>query len=253
LDWIRNQVKLLDIDVKLSYCPELEELEKYDIVLNATGASSYSPDIYGANKITGFESVIACPKVSCEYHPGERKNEKVGEKVVIWGDHYAAADTATFLASIGKDVTVVTENKEFGSSIEVIHMYVLRKRFNQTDAEGLHSKPFKYPVKLVENSTIYQVGDGEVIVQNKEFERKSILADTVISCKLHPNISLYHELIEANVRVYNVGDAVKPRNLHAAVREGAEFGLNLDNDMLFNSNNAVMNSIPIDVLEQLKR
>ncbi len=253
LDWIRNQIKLLNVDVKLSYSPEIKELEKFDIVLNATGASSYAPDIYGADKIIGFEDVIACPKINCEYHPGNRKNLKVGEKVVIWGDHYAAADTATFLASIGKDVTIVTENKEFGSAIEVIHMYVLRKRFNQTDAEGLHSKPFKYPVKLVENSTIYEVKDGEIIVQDKEFKRESILADTVISCKLKSNTSLYNELISADIPVFNVGDSLEVRNLHAAVREGAAFGLNMDDNMLFNSNNAVMNHIPLDVLQQLKR
>ena len=59
--------------------------------------------------------------------------------------------------------------------------------------------------------------------------------------------------MEANVTVFNVGDAIMPRNLHAAVREGAAFGLNLDDDMLINSNHAVMSEIPIDVLAQLKR
>jgi len=253
LDWIRKQLKKLDIDIQLSHAPSVEELKTYDVVLNATGARSYSPDVIGAEKIVGFERVMACPKITCEYHPGERRNEKVGEKVLIWGDHYAAADTATFLASIGKDVTIVTENREFASMVEVIHMYVLRKRFNQTDAEGLHSKPFKHPVKVCENMTVYQVKDGEVILENKNFERTVIPIDTVVSCKLQPNLSLYDALLEAGVRVLNVGDSVRPRNLHAAVREGAAFGLNLDEDMLFNSNNVIMNAIPIDVLEQLKR
>ena len=253
LDWIRKQMKKLHIDVRLSHAPSVEELKTYDIVLNATGAKSYSPDVIGAEKIVGFERVMACPKTTCEYHPGERRNEKVGEKVMIWGDHYAAADTATFLASIGKDVTIVTENREFASSVEVIHMYVLRKRFNQTDAEGLHSKPFKYPVKVFENMTVYQVKDDEVILENNNFERTVMPMDTVVSCKLQPNLTLYEALLEAGVRVMNVGDSVSPRNLHAAVREGAAFGLNLDEDMLFNSNNAIMNEIPIDVLGQLKR
>lgn len=253
LDWIRKQLKKLDIDVQLSHTPSVEELKTYIVVLNATGAKSYSPDVIGAEKIVGFERVMACPKITCEFHPGERRNEKVGEKVLIWGDHYAAADTATFLASIGKDVTIVTENKEFASMVEVIHMYVLRKRFNQTDAEGLHSKPFKHPVKVCENMTVYQVKDGEVILENKNFERTVIPIDTVVSCKLQPNLSLYDALLKAGVRVLNVGDSVRPRNLHAAVREGAAFGLNLDEDMLFNSNNAIMNEVPIDVLGQLKR
>lgn len=253
LDWIRKQLTKLEADVRLSYAPSVEELKSYDIVLNATGAKSYSPDVIGAEKIVGFERVMACPKTVCAYHPGERRNEKVGEKVLIWGDHYAAADTATFLASIGKDVTIVTENREFASSVEVIHMYVLRKRFNQADAEGLYSKPFKYPVKIIENTTVYQVKDSEVVLENKSFERTVIPIDTVVSCKLKPNLSLFESLLEAGVRVMNAGDSVSPRNLHAAVREGAAFGLNLDEDMMLNPNNAFMNDIPIDVQGQLKR
>jgi 2,4-dienoyl-CoA reductase-like NADH-dependent reductase (Old Yellow Enzyme family)/thioredoxin reductase len=251
-DWIRYQIKSLNVDVRLSCSPTVDDLKSYDLVLNATGASAYVPQVIGEEKVTLFEDVIACPKVSCEHHPGERKNQRVGERVVIWGDHYQAADTATFLASIGKDVTIVTENREFASSVEVIHMYVLRKRFNQTDAEGLHSKPFKHRVKLVENTTVYAVSDGEVTLQDKDFNRKVIKADTVISCHVRPNIALFDALIEKGIRAINVGDSVSVRNLHAAVREGATFGLNIDDEMLFNSNNVMMTDIPIDVLGQLK-
>jgi len=52
--------------------------------------------------------------------------------------------------------------------------------------------------------------------------------------------------------VFNAGDAVRPRNLNAAVHEGAMFGLNLDEDMLLNPNGAVMNHLPLDVLGQLR-
>ena len=53
--------------------------------------------------------------------------------------------------------------------------------------------------------------------------------------------------------MFNVGDSLEVRELHPAVREGAAFGLNLDENMMLNSNNAVMNNVPIDVLQQLKR
>lgn len=252
-DWIRNQIKELGVDIRLGHAPEINELKSYDVVLNATGASSYVPQVIGEAKVVKFEDVIACPKATCEYHPGNRKNTKVGDRVIVWGDHYAAADTATFLASIGKQVTIVTEKKEFASSVEVIHMYVLRKRFAQTDAEGLHSKPYKYPVQIVESATLYEIREGEVTLQDNQFNRWTIAADTVITCHLRPNTSLYEELIKQGVTVINVGDSVRPRNLHAAVREGAAFGLNLDQDMLINSNNAIMNELPMDVLGQLKR
>ena len=56
---------------------------------------------------------------------------KTGEKVLVWGDHYAAADTAAALAGMGKDVTIVTDKKEFAASVEVIlsliHIYPQRR------------------------------------------------------------------------------------------------------------------------------
>jgi thioredoxin reductase len=239
--------------IRFCHPPSIAELKTYDIVLNATGASSYVPDVHGlADSVIPFEEVMACPKRGCEFYPaGDRKNRKVGERVLIWGDHYAAADTAAFLGAAGKDVTIVTEQPEFGSSVEVIHMYVLRKRFNQTDAEALDSKPYKYPVKINTNSTLYEIRQGEVVIQDKEFKRTTLQIDDIITCHTRPNLGLLHAMREAGVKVVNVGDALSPRNLHAAVKEGALFGLSLDDQLLFNANNALMNDLPLDVRIQL--
>ena len=163
-DWIRGQIKDLNVDVRLRTCPTVEQLKGFDVVLNATGASSYVPACIGAERAVPFEEAIACPKVTCPFHPQDRKMRKTGEKVLVWGDHYAAADTAAALAGMGKDVTIVTDKKEFAASVEVIHMYVLRKRFAQTDAEALHSDPFKHPVKVYENSTVYSIEPGKVVL-----------------------------------------------------------------------------------------
>lgn len=253
-DWIRNQIKELNVDVRLHCEPAVNDLKGFDAVLNATGASSYVPGCLGADKVLGFEKVVACPKVSCENHPGDRKNVKVGEHVLIWGDHYAAVDTVAFLASIGKQVTVVTEAKEFGSTVSLIHMYVLRKRFKQQEAEALVPKPYKYPVTIMTNSTVYEVKDGEVTIQDKNFTRSTLTGiDTVITCHLLPNRKLFDELKKQGILVFNVGDSVTPRSLHAAVSEGAKFGLNIDENMMINSNDAFMNDIPLDVLGQLTR
>ncbi len=251
-DWIRNQIKELGVEVRLKTQPSVDELKGFDIVLNATGASSYVPEVFGNKEsILGFEEVIACPKVNCEFHPGGRKPAKIGDKVLVWGDHYAAADTAAFLASIGKEVTIVTENREFGSTVEVIHMYVLRKRFKQTDAEALDSKPFKFPVRVIESSTLYEVRDGEVVVEDKNFKRTTLQIDTVVSCHTRANTELLDELKAAGIKVVSAGDSIRPRNLNSAVTEGAAFGLSLDENLLFNSNGAVMDNLPMDVLRQL--
>ncbi len=252
-DWIRNQVKELNVDVRLHTCPGVEELKGYDIVLNATGASSYAPECIGKERVVPFEEAIACPKVNCPYHPKDRTMRRIGEKVLVWGDHYAAVDTVTALAAMGKDVTVVTDRKEFGSSVEVIHMYVMRKRFAQTDAEALESKPYKYPVKVIENSTVYSIEEGKVVVMDKNFNRTELEIDDVVTCHTRSNTALFDELCAAGVPVINAGDSKSPRNLHAAVFEGALFGLKLEEKLLMNSNHSVIDNLPIDVFGQLTR
>ena len=146
LDWIRDQLLDLNVDIRLNHAPSVEELRGFDVVLNATGAVSYVPEVAGdASRVVPFEEAMACPKIACECHPGGRRMRKLGARVLLWGDSYAATDTAAFLADIGKQVTIVTENREFAADCEVIHMYVLRKRFAQGDAEVLHSRPVQAP------------------------------------------------------------------------------------------------------------
>lgn len=252
-DWIRNQIKELNVDVRMRTCPTVEDLKEFDIVLNATGASSYVPDCIGSDRVVPFEEAIACPRVNCPYHPQDRTMRKLGEKILVWGEHYAAVDTVTALAGIGKDVTVVTDRKEFGSSVEVIHMYVMRKRFAQTDAEALDSKPYKYPVKVIENSTIYSIEEGKVVVMDKNFNRTELDIDDVVTCHTRSNTALFDELRAAGVPVINAGDSKQPRNLHAAVLEGATFGLKLEESVLMNPNHSVVNDLPADVRGQLAR
>jgi len=51
--------------------------------------------------------------------------------------------------------------------------------------------------------------------------------------------------------VVNVGDALRPRNLHVAVKEGA--GLVLDEHKFFSPNNAFIDELSIDIAGQLTR
>jgi 2,4-dienoyl-CoA reductase-like NADH-dependent reductase (Old Yellow Enzyme family)/thioredoxin reductase len=248
-DWARCQVYKFDnIKVRLSHVPSLAELKKFDVILNATGASSYVPDMFGDMKsVVPFEEVMACPKVKCEYYPGDRKPTKVGERVLIWGDHYAAVDTAQYLASIGKQVTILTENHWFAEKVEVIHMYVARLRFKQQEAEALEPKPYKHPVNIIEDSTVLSALKDKVIIQDKAFNKSTLRIDSIVSCHVRPNNVFFEEMKAAGLKAVNVGDSVSVRNLHAAVKEGAIFAKNLEGHALFNSNGAPMNELPLDL------
>ena len=232
----------------------MDELRGFDLVLNATGAASFVPPVIGdATRVVPFEETMACPKVACECHPGGRRTRKVGQRVLVWGDSYAATDTAAWLASIGREVTIVTENREFAADCEVIHMYVAWKRYAQGDAEVLHSKPYKFPVTVLTSTTVHEIRQGSVVLQDKDFALTELEIDDVVTCHTRPITDLFEALRAAGVQVLNVGDSVAPRNLYHAVREGSAFGLAVDQHLLFNPNGAIMDDLPIDVLAQLTR
>jgi len=131
-------------------------------------------------------------------------------------------------------------------------MYVTRKRFAQTDAEALQSKPYKYPVTVVENSRIIEISGNEVVIEDRDFNTYSIEAENVVTCHLRPRSNaMFEELKRGGTPVITVGDAAAPRNLAAAVREGARFGLSLEDHILLNPNGAVTGELPLDVAGSL--
>ena len=253
-DWLRYEIKDLGVEVRMEDVPTSEDLRKFDVVLNATGAVSYVPEVNGKKeKVISMEEAFSCPKATCEFYPkgSGRKGVKLGEKVIIWGDHYGAADLVAFLGAAGKDVTVVTDRKEFGSSVEVIHMYVLRKRMAQGDAEALHSKPYKFPVKVFQSARLYDIGEKEVKIIDRSLNIMTVEADDIVTCYTKPNTEMadvFAKVEAAGIPVVTVGDAKAPRNLHAAIKEAASFILQLDSDNLVkNPNDALMDDLPLDV------
>ena len=108
-------------------------------------------------------------------------------------------------------------------------------------------------LKVLENSTVYSIEEGKVVVMDKNFNRTELEIDDVVTCHTRSNTALFEELCAAGVPVINAGDSKSPRNLHAAVFEGASFGLKLEEKLLMNSNHSVMDKLPIDVFGQLTR
>lgn len=253
LDWIREQIKNLGVEVKLNTTATIDELKKYDVVLCGTGAKTIVPDIPGAEKAVKFEDVLVCVKKNCEYWPKNRtkKPVEVGDKVLIWGNHYAATDTAEALAMRNKEVILVTEDDEFAPDLEVIHREVMQMRFSGGNGQGLEGTPIKIPVKIKLNTSISDIRDGEVVLINNKFEKETIKVDTVILADTEPNTELYDSLVAAGLKVANIGDSKMVRNVRGAMTDGAEVGLMIDDDVFMNANNVLSNALPADVKKQM--
>ncbi len=248
LDWIREQIKKLKVETHLKTEPKPAELKSYDAILVGTGAVSTRPDIPGIDKVFGYEQTMVCDKLNCPWHPGDRPGPaQTGHRVLVWGEHYAAADTAEALAFQGKDVTIVTHNPFFAPNLEPVHRDILIKRLAGGNGEALTGKTIPIPTKIITNSTVHSISKGSVVVQNNKFEKNTLEIDSVIIAYLKQENDLYRKLLEEGMIVANMGDSVKPTNLRHAVRDGAHHGLIIDEDIYINANKQLCQGVPLEL------
>jgi len=140
---------------------------------------------------------------------------------------------------------VVTEAAEFAQWMEPCHRDVMLKRFAGGNGEGLKGKTFEQPVTVIANSTVVAIEDnGDVTLMDHRFGKSTLAVDNVVLAAVEPNDGLYAELLEAGVTAMKIGDLLRVRNLRAAVTEGANAGLTLDEDLRLNANRAMISKLP---------
>lgn len=250
-DWLRQQMNKLGVEVKPGTEPKVADLEGFDAVLLSTGGRVERPDIPGIELpfVTTFEDVLRCKNTKCEYYP-KNKPEPVecGQNVLIWGDHFGAADTAEMLGGKGRKVTIVTENPDFAQWMEPCHRDVMMKRFAGGNGEGLKSKTYENPVTIIPNSSVLEIGgDGTIVIVNNTFERSKVKADTVVLAKVVPNEDMYEKLLEAGVVVVKIGDSKQVRNVRGAVTDGANVALTIEKGAVLNANLELISNLPSGV------
>jgi len=254
-DWLRHQMDKLGVEIRLRVTPDVDELKQYDAVVLAGGGRVARPNVPGIDLplVCTFEDVLRCKAEKCEFFPGDRLPPvECGQTVLVWGDHFAAADTAEKLAADGRKVYVVTENAEFAQWMEPCHKDVMLKRFAGGNAEGLKGKTFEQPVTVISNTTVSRITDGgEVTLMDSQFRKSTLSVDNVVLASVEPEAGLYEELLATGVTVVRIGDRRRVRNLRAAVVDGANAGLTFDAGLRLNANHAAISLLPTEV--QLER
>ncbi|MBM3890759.1 MAG: hypothetical protein FJ388_16745, partial [Verrucomicrobia bacterium] len=250
-DWLRHQIKKLGVEVKFRTEPDAKRLKDFDAVLLATGSRVVRPDIAGINLpfVVTFEDVLRCKNKKCDYYRADKLPPvECGDTVLIWGDHFGAADAAERLGHAGKKVFLVTPNRDFAEWMEPCHRDVMLKRFNGRNGEGLKGKTCAQPVTIIRQSAVTEIKKtGEVVLTDNAFCRSSLKVDNVVLALVEKDDRLYDSLLDAGLNVAKIGDALRVRNVRGAVTDGANAALTLEKDSALNANNALIANLPTEV------
>ncbi len=234
--------------VRFNIAPKVKDLDSFDTILLATGGQVVRPGTPGIDQtfVTTFEDVLRCKSTGCQYYPKDKPEPvECGQNVLIWGDHFGAADTAEMLGLAGKNVTIVTENPDFAQWMEPVHRDVMLKRFACGNGEGLKSKTYTHPVMIIPNSSVLEIGtDGTVVILNNTFERSKIKTDTIVLAKVVPDEGIYEQLIEAGLVAVRIGDSKQVRNVRGAVTDGANVALAIEKGAALNANMELISNLP---------
>ncbi|MGA2106051.1 MAG: NAD(P)-binding protein [Syntrophorhabdales bacterium] len=251
-DWIRRQIKELGVEVRYYSEPKVSDLKKFDAVILAVGGKIDRPAIAGINlPIVGtFQDVLRCDVKGCKFYPSKGKEAPLecGETVLVWGDHFGAADAVEKLGTDGKKVILVTEKAAFASWMEPITWDIMMKRFVGGTGEMVKFKAFRHPVTIMTKTTVEEIRkNGEVVLVDSTFARKTVKVDNVILGNMVSDHSLYEQLLGAGIVCQEVGDMHHIKNLRNAVTEGANVGLVIDDQLCLNANKALISKLPTEV------
>jgi 2-enoate reductase len=178
---------------------ELVKSEKPDAVIVATGATPTSLDEY----VNGGSPVLANDVIL--------GNVAVGDKVIVIGGRHLGMEIADQLVDEGKIVSLVSR-RSIGRNVERNVYLTLRDRLIK---KGVRLFP-GCPLIEIREKGIYFVFQNDLVF---------LEADTVvIAVGVTAQNKLVDQLQDQVPELYQIGDCVQPRDIMAAIREGAETG-----------------------------
>jgi 2,4-dienoyl-CoA reductase-like NADH-dependent reductase (Old Yellow Enzyme family)/thioredoxin reductase len=201
LTWFQGQLKKLKVKVELAKecTPDMVEKLKPDAVIVATGAIPKIPNI----PIDSETAVKAIDVLS---------GKTVGQSVVVAGGGQVGCETAWFLASMGKDVSIVEQRPLVSEGQNVASQMFLLKRLKELK------------VKILTNTFIDSVTKEGLTVIDKSGKRL-IDADTVVlALGVQPEVKLAEKLKGKVKNLYTVGDCAEwdiEYRLRNAIHDGS--------------------------------
>ncbi len=201
--YYETQLKRYGVTVNLNSEANSDVTAKFnpDVVIVATGAT------LGRN---GFHGTVLNA-----YDVLEEKAQ-VGQRVVIIGGERMGLVCGEWLASLGKHVTIVERTKRLGE--DVIPTFKWR-----------HAAWVKeYGIETLTSAKVKEIRADAVVVTDAEGKERVLPADSIIVAGPRESRQELVNALEFSAdEQYVVGDAVRPRAVHNAIRDGHLVGLKI--------------------------
>jgi len=173
---------------------------KPDVVIIASGSTPQIPDVPWAKQDIVATAIDVL-----------RGRVKVGQEVAVLGGNEIGAETALYLAQMGKTVTLVRRGPEpmppdMGSFNVVRLMEMLAE----------------HKVRWITNVDVREItANGVVLVDKKNGHEQTLKANTVVLARgMVEDNKLYGELEGKVQELYIIGDSTKPRRIWEAMHDG---------------------------------
>lgn len=202
MEYLLEMVKLHKVDVRLNTEVTLDLVKKAssDAVVVATGSEPSIPEIPGVDT----EKAVAARAV---YGDGQAVE---GESIVIVGGGQVGLETADYLRSMGKRITVIEVLAELATDAEAIYRGEVISKLKEDGN-----------VTLCTGTKVIEVKEDSVVVE-REGKRQSVEADKVLfAVGARPLDQLAMQIGDKmpDVRLSVVGDARKARSILEATSE----------------------------------
>ena len=215
--WLEQEIYRLGVDVRLSTYAERDDVlrEQPDRVIVATGSVPRMDGVQVA--VPGLVARgLDQARVHSSHTIYDVPKDKLGRCALVFDDvgHFEALGIAEYLIECGLEVTFVTRLDSLAPRINAIQrLEPILRRLRQG----------KFTVRT--RSRIIEIGEKDCTLgwlEGDQVERVS--ADTVVWIGYNDaNSELHSDLvrsIDENIAVTVVGDALTPRDLQVAIREG---------------------------------
>lgn len=200
LEWMRNEVQKMDIEVR--YNTEIKDISQFgdDPVIIATGSRPRF-----LKSISGYEKMLE----ACDVLNGE----PVGKKVVVVGGGLTGCEIAYELALQDKEITIVEMKNDIVAQggVCLANSSYLRDWFEWK----------KVPVHL--ETSVKEVKDGAVVCKDKDGKEFEIACDTVVSAAGYIPDPLAPK--QANVQL--VGDCHNVGNVRTVIWDAYEAAMRI--------------------------